>query len=61
MRLCGLVSAQVMCQSDNQILRQCFRREEVIDQKRPEMVRHPLPIVIKLFGVVFKQKCLSGF
>uniref|UniRef100_UPI0037E9110A unconventional myosin-Ic-like isoform X2 n=1 Tax=Semicossyphus pulcher TaxID=241346 RepID=UPI0037E9110A len=28
---------EVMCQSDNQILRQCFRREEVIDQKRPEM------------------------
>lgn len=37
--LCGLVSVQVMCQSDNQILRHCFRREEVIDQKRPEMVR----------------------
>lgn len=35
----GLVSVQVMCQSDNQILRHCFRREEVIDQKRPEMVR----------------------
>ncbi|TMS14289.1 Unconventional myosin-Ic [Larimichthys crocea] len=28
---------EVMCQSDNQILRHCFRREEVIDQKRPEM------------------------
>ncbi|CAG5878778.1 unnamed protein product [Menidia menidia] len=28
---------EVMCQSDNQILSQCFRREEVIDQKRPEM------------------------
>uniref|UniRef100_A0A3Q0SBG7 Myosin Ic, paralog a n=1 Tax=Amphilophus citrinellus TaxID=61819 RepID=A0A3Q0SBG7_AMPCI len=27
----------VMCQSDNQILSHCFRREEVIDQKRPEM------------------------
>ena len=39
MWLCGLVSVQVMCQSDNQILRHCFRREEVIDQKRPEMVR----------------------
>uniref|UniRef100_A0A673AU46 Myosin Ic, paralog a n=1 Tax=Sphaeramia orbicularis TaxID=375764 RepID=A0A673AU46_9TELE len=28
---------EVMCQSDNQILNHCFRREEVIDQKRPEM------------------------
>uniref|UniRef100_A0A3P9LMT0 Myosin Ic, paralog a n=2 Tax=Oryzias latipes TaxID=8090 RepID=A0A3P9LMT0_ORYLA len=28
---------EVMCQSDNQILSYCFRREEVIDQKRPEM------------------------
>uniref|UniRef100_A0A3B4H002 Unconventional myosin-Ic-like n=2 Tax=Haplochromini TaxID=319058 RepID=A0A3B4H002_9CICH len=28
---------EVMCQSDNQILSHCFRREEVIDQKRPEM------------------------
>ncbi|XP_017291366.1 unconventional myosin-Ic-like isoform X2 [Kryptolebias marmoratus] len=28
---------EVMCQSDNQILSCCFRREEVIDQKRPEM------------------------
>ncbi|KAM4620151.1 unconventional myosin-Ic isoform 2-T2 [Polymixia lowei] len=28
---------EVMCQSNNQILNQCFRREEVIDQKRPEM------------------------
>uniref|UniRef100_A0A3B5LJX6 Myosin motor domain-containing protein n=1 Tax=Xiphophorus couchianus TaxID=32473 RepID=A0A3B5LJX6_9TELE len=28
---------QVMCQSENQILSHCFRREEVIDQKRPEM------------------------
>ncbi|XP_056141358.1 unconventional myosin-Ic-like [Lampris incognitus] len=28
---------EVMCQSDNQILSNCFRREEVIDQKRPEM------------------------
>lgn len=27
-----------MCQSDNQIVSQCFRREEVMDQKRPEMV-----------------------
>lgn len=39
MWLCGLVYVQVMCQSDNQILSHCFRREEVIDQKRPEMVR----------------------
>ncbi|MEQ2186179.1 hypothetical protein GOODEAATRI_026085 [Goodea atripinnis] len=29
---------EVMCQSENQILSHCFRREEVIDQKRPEMV-----------------------
>uniref|UniRef100_A0A3Q2TXE5 Myosin Ic, paralog a n=1 Tax=Fundulus heteroclitus TaxID=8078 RepID=A0A3Q2TXE5_FUNHE len=28
---------KVMCQSENQILSHCFRREEVIDQKRPEM------------------------
>ncbi|XP_034034580.1 unconventional myosin-Ic [Thalassophryne amazonica] len=28
---------EVMCQSDNQILKHCFHREEVIDQKRPEM------------------------
>uniref|UniRef100_A0A8C3AB12 Myosin Ic, paralog a n=1 Tax=Cyclopterus lumpus TaxID=8103 RepID=A0A8C3AB12_CYCLU len=28
---------EVMCQSDNQILCHCFRREEVIHQKRPEM------------------------
>uniref|UniRef100_A0A3P8WWW9 Myosin Ic, paralog a n=1 Tax=Cynoglossus semilaevis TaxID=244447 RepID=A0A3P8WWW9_CYNSE len=28
---------EVMCQSDNQIVSQCFRREEVMDQKRPEM------------------------
>uniref|UniRef100_UPI003AABA897 unconventional myosin-Ic n=1 Tax=Centroberyx gerrardi TaxID=166262 RepID=UPI003AABA897 len=28
---------EVMCQSSHQILNQCFRREEVIDQKRPEM------------------------
>ncbi|XP_029924509.1 unconventional myosin-Ic isoform X1 [Myripristis murdjan] len=28
---------EVMCQSSNQIVRQCFRKEEVIDQKRPEM------------------------
>ncbi|XP_029028817.1 unconventional myosin-Ic isoform X2 [Betta splendens] len=28
---------EVMCQSENQILSHCFRREEVIDQKRPEM------------------------
>ncbi|CAG02935.1 unnamed protein product [Tetraodon nigroviridis] len=29
---------EVMCKSDNQILRNCFHREEVIDQKRQEMV-----------------------
>uniref|UniRef100_A0A7N8X8E9 Myosin Ic, paralog a n=1 Tax=Mastacembelus armatus TaxID=205130 RepID=A0A7N8X8E9_9TELE len=28
---------EVMCQSDNQILSHCFRKEEVIDQKRQEM------------------------
>lgn len=28
---------EAMCQSDNYILSHCFRREEVIDQKRPEM------------------------
>uniref|UniRef100_A0A665X1S0 Unconventional myosin-Ic-like n=1 Tax=Echeneis naucrates TaxID=173247 RepID=A0A665X1S0_ECHNA len=28
---------EVMCQSDNQILSHCFHREEVMDQKRPEM------------------------
>ncbi|XP_076024594.1 unconventional myosin-Ic-like [Genypterus blacodes] len=28
---------EVMCQSGNQILNHCFRREEVIDQKRTEM------------------------
>ncbi|KAM3601771.1 uncharacterized protein V6R79_018656 [Siganus canaliculatus] len=28
---------EVICQSDNPILKHCFRREEVIDQKRPEM------------------------
>ncbi|XP_034461829.1 unconventional myosin-Ic [Hippoglossus hippoglossus] len=28
---------EVMCQSDNHILSHCFRREEVMDQKRPEM------------------------
>ncbi|KAK1883241.1 Unconventional myosin-Ic [Dissostichus eleginoides] len=28
---------EVMCQSDNQILSHCFRKEEAIDQKRPEM------------------------
>uniref|UniRef100_A0A1A7XSK4 Myosin IC n=2 Tax=Iconisemion striatum TaxID=60296 RepID=A0A1A7XSK4_9TELE len=28
---------EVMCQSDNQILSYCFRREEAIDQKRPGM------------------------
>ncbi|KAM6983875.1 unconventional myosin-Ic-like isoform 1-T2 [Tautogolabrus adspersus] len=28
---------EVMCQSDNQILRHCFRRKEGTDQKRPEM------------------------
>ncbi|XP_041864369.1 unconventional myosin-Ic isoform X2 [Melanotaenia boesemani] len=28
---------EVMCQSDNQILSHCFRREEVTGQKRPEM------------------------
>ncbi|KAF7666571.1 hypothetical protein LDENG_00101030 [Lucifuga dentata] len=28
---------EVMCQSGNLILSHCFRREEVIDQKRPEM------------------------
>lgn len=28
---------EVMCQSENQILSHCFRREEVIVQKRPEM------------------------
>uniref|UniRef100_A0A3Q3XF58 Myosin Ic, paralog b n=1 Tax=Mola mola TaxID=94237 RepID=A0A3Q3XF58_MOLML len=28
---------EVMCQSDNQILTHCFRREEVMDQKYPEM------------------------
>ncbi|KAM6907094.1 unconventional myosin-Ic isoform 2-T2 [Xenentodon cancila] len=28
---------EVMCQSDNQILSHCFRREEVIDHKRPGM------------------------
>lgn len=32
-----MISDQVMCQSDNQIVRQCFCREEVVDQKRPEM------------------------
>lgn len=39
MWLCGLVYVKVMCQSENQILSHCFRREEVIDQKRPEMVQ----------------------
>lgn len=28
---------EVMCQSDNHILSHCFKREEVFDQKRPEM------------------------
>ncbi|XP_077961187.1 unconventional myosin-Ic [Gasterosteus aculeatus] len=28
---------EVMCQSHNQIVSHCFRREEVMDQKRPEM------------------------
>uniref|UniRef100_A0AAQ4S826 Myosin Ic, paralog b n=1 Tax=Gasterosteus aculeatus aculeatus TaxID=481459 RepID=A0AAQ4S826_GASAC len=28
---------EVMCQSHNQIVSYCFRREEVMDQKRPEM------------------------
>ncbi|XP_020485890.1 unconventional myosin-Ic [Labrus bergylta] len=28
---------EVMCQSENQILRHCFRRKEGTDQKRPEM------------------------
>ncbi|KAK2828478.1 hypothetical protein Q5P01_019512 [Channa striata] len=28
---------EVMCQSENEILNHCFRREEVIDQKRSEM------------------------
>uniref|UniRef100_A0A6Q2Z485 Myosin motor domain-containing protein n=1 Tax=Esox lucius TaxID=8010 RepID=A0A6Q2Z485_ESOLU len=27
---------EVLCQSDSQILRECFQREEVTDQKRPE-------------------------
>ncbi|XP_041741755.1 unconventional myosin-Ic isoform X2 [Coregonus clupeaformis] len=27
---------EVICQSDNQVLSQCFHREEVTDQKRPE-------------------------
>lgn len=37
-----LASVQVMCQSHNQIVSHCFRREEVMDQKRPEMVRTSL-------------------
>ncbi|XP_040006603.1 unconventional myosin-Ic isoform X2 [Xiphias gladius] len=28
---------EIMCQSDNQILSHCFRKEEVMDQKRPVM------------------------
>uniref|UniRef100_A0A3P8XSL2 Myosin Ic, paralog b n=1 Tax=Esox lucius TaxID=8010 RepID=A0A3P8XSL2_ESOLU len=35
MGLCDF-SVQVLCQSDSQILRECFQREEVTDQKRPE-------------------------
>uniref|UniRef100_A0A7N9ATY0 Myosin Ic, paralog a n=1 Tax=Mastacembelus armatus TaxID=205130 RepID=A0A7N9ATY0_9TELE len=35
---CNLsLDQSVMCQSDNQILSHCFRKEEVIDQKRQEM------------------------
>lgn len=48
MWLCGLVSVQVMCQSDNQILSHCFRKEEAIDQKRPEMVRISLSLSISV-------------
>ena len=48
MWLCGLVSFQVMCQSDNHILSHCFRREEVMDQKRPEMVRIILSLSVSL-------------
>ncbi|CAB1352670.1 unnamed protein product [Coregonus sp. 'balchen'] len=32
----GEVNYTVICQSDNQVLSQCFHREEVTDQKRPE-------------------------
>lgn len=61
MWFCGLVAMQVMCQSDNQILRYCFRREEVNDQKRPEMVRirssHPPPcLTFSSFHVVLNDK-----
>lgn len=33
-----LFLVKVMCQSDNGITSQCFRREEIYDHKRPEMV-----------------------
>lgn len=34
-----LVCLQVMCMSENKILRQCFDKEELSDKKRPETVR----------------------
>lgn len=33
------VCLQVMCMSENKILRQCFDREELSDKKRPDTVR----------------------
>lgn len=56
MSVCGLVNVQVMCQSENPILRHCFRREEVIDQKRPEMVTClTFSICLTLPDVVFQK------
>lgn len=48
---------EVMCQSDNQIMSQCFRREEVIDQKRPEMAAtHFKNSLMKLMEILMSKE-----
>ncbi|XP_072302492.1 unconventional myosin-Ic [Eucyclogobius newberryi] len=48
---------EVLCQSDNQILCHCFRREEVFDQKRPEMAATQFKnSLIKLMEILMSKE-----
>lgn len=49
---------QVMCMSENNILNQCFNKEELSDKKRPDTVRHTclylcvFPLILRLFSTL---------
>ncbi|KAF7205941.1 unconventional myosin-Ic isoform X1 [Nothobranchius furzeri] len=48
---------EVVCQSDNQILSYCFRREEAIDQKRPGMAAYQFKnSLMKLMEILMSKE-----